>query len=182
MNQPHTLHIAFTEEELQSRVRDIGAQIAADYDGKELVLVAVLKGSLYFFADLTRAIPISLQTDCIAFGMYGPAASQTGVVRITKDLDLDVTGKHVIIVEDIVRTGLTLGYLVQNIEARGPSSVTVCALFVNPVQQLIDIPIAYQGFTVSSVWLMGYGMDVSEQWRHLPYVVEVEKNSGHSGK
>jgi hypoxanthine phosphoribosyltransferase len=180
MNQPHILRTAFTTEQLQSRIRDIGAQLAADYAGKELVLVAVLKGSLYFFADLTRAIDAPLQTDCIAIGMYGPAASQSGVVRITKDLDLDVTGKHVIIVEDIVRTGLTLGYLVQNIESRGPASVKVCALFVNPAQQLIDIPIAYQGFTVSSAWLMGYGMDVAEQWRHLPYVVEVEKNNNHA--
>lgn len=180
MNQPNILRTAFTEEQLQTRIRELGDRIAADYDGKELVLVAVLKGSLYFFADLSRSICSPLQTDSIAIGMYGPAASQTGVVRITKDLDLDVTGKHVIIVEDIVRTGLTLGYLVQNIEARGPASVTVCALFVNPAQQLIDIPIAYMGFTVSAGWLMGYGMDVSEQWRHLPYVVEVEKNNGCS--
>ena len=173
MNQPQILRTAFTAEQLQSRIRELGAQIAADYEGKELVLVAVLKGSLYFFADLTRAIPTPLLTDYIAFGMRG---SQSGVVRITKDLELNVTGKHVIVVEDIVRTGLTLGYLVQNIEAREPASVTVCSLFVNPAQQLIDIPIAYQGFTVSAGWLMGYGMDVSEQWRHLPYVVEVEKS------
>ncbi len=179
MNQPQILRTAFTAEQLQSRIRELGAQIAADYEGKQLVLVAVLKGSLYFFADLTRAIPTPLQTDYIAFGMCG---SQSGVARITKDLELDVTGKHVIVVEDIVRTGLTLGYLVQNIEARGPASVTVCALFVNPAQQLIDIPIAYQGFTVSAGWLMGYGMDVSEQWRHLPYVVEVEKISGNHAK
>ena len=173
MNQPQILRTAFTVEQLQSRIRELGAQIAADYEGKELVLVAVLKGSLYFFADLTRAIPTPLLTDYIAFGMRG---SQSGVVHITKDLELNVTGKHVIVVEDIVRTGLTLGYLVQNIEGRKPASVTVCSLFVNPAQQLIDIPIAYQGFTVSAGWLMGYGMDVSEQWRHLPYVVEVEKN------
>ena len=180
MNQPQILRTAFTAEQLQSRIRELGAQIATDYEGKELVLVAVLKGSLYFFADLTRAIPTPLQTDYIAFGVRGSAASQSGVVRITKDLDLDVAGKHVIVVEDIVRTGLTLGYLVQNIETRGPASVTVCALFVNPDQQLISVPIAYQGFTVSAGWLMGYGMDVSEHWRHLPYVVEVEKNNNHT--
>lgn len=180
---PNILRTAFTEEQLAARVRELGGKIAADYAGKELVLIAVLKGSLYFFADLTRAIPSPIQTDCIAIGMYGNAASQTGVVRITKDLDLDVTGKHVIIVEDIVRTGLTLGYLVQNIETRGPASVKVCALFVNPAQQLIDIPIAYQGFAVSAAWLMGYGMDVSEQWRHLPYVAEVEKTANnHTAK
>jgi hypoxanthine phosphoribosyltransferase len=180
MEQPNILRTAFSEEQLQSRVRELGASITADYAGQELVLIAVLRGALYFFADLTRAISGPVQTDCISFGMY--AHSHTGVVRITKDLDVDITGKHVLIVEDIVRTGLTLGYLVQNIETRGPASVKVCALFVNPAQQLIDIPIAYQGFTVSSGWLVGYGMDVSEQWRHLPYVVEVEKNNNHNGK
>jgi hypoxanthine phosphoribosyltransferase len=178
MQQPHILRTAFSEEQLKSRVAELGAAISADYAGQELVLIAVLRGSLYFFADLTRAISIPVQTDCIAFGMY--AHSHTGVVRITKDLDLNIAGKHVLIVEDIVRTGLTLGYLIQNIETRSPASVKVCALFVNPAQHLIDIPIAYQGFTVSSAWLMGYGMDVGEQWRHLPYVVEVEKNPPHA--
>ena len=180
MEQPNILRTAFSEEQLKSRVAELGAAITADYAGKELVLIAVLRGSLYFFADLTRAISIPIQTDCIAFGMY--AHSHTGVVRITKDLDLNIAGKHVLIVEDIVRTGLTLGYLIQNIETRGPASVKVCALFVNPAQHLIDIPIAYQGFTVSSAWLMGYGMDVGEQWRHLPCVVEVEKNPPHDTK
>ncbi len=176
MNPFHNARTAFTTEQLQGRVRELGAQIAADYDGKELALVAVLKGSLYFFADLTRAIPMPLQTDCIAFGMNGTFASQPGIVRITKDLDLDVTGKHVVIVEDIVRTGLTLGYLVQHIEARQPASVSVCTLFDNPDQRLINIPVGYAGFTVSAAWLMGYGMDAAEQWRHLPYVVEAERS------
>lgn len=180
---PKIIRVAYSEEQLKSRISEIGAQITADYAGRELVVVTVLKGSLYFFSDLTRAITAPIQTDCIAIGMYGHATSQTGVVRITKDLDLDVTGKHVLIVEDIVRTGLTLGYLVQNIESRCPASVKVCALFVNPVQRLIDIPIAYQGFAVSGGWLMGYGMDIDEQWRHLPYVAEIEKPSGsHSPK
>jgi hypoxanthine phosphoribosyltransferase len=178
MEQPNILRTAFSEEQLKCRIAEMGAAIAADYAGQELVLIAVLRGALYFFADLTRAIPGPIQTDCIAFGMY--AHSHTGVVRITKDLDIDITGKHVLIVEDIVRTGLTLGYLIQNIETRGPASVKVCALFVNPAQQLIDIPVAYQGFAVSSGWLMGYGMDVLEHWRHLPYVVEVEKNNNHA--
>ena len=179
MEHPNIIRTAYSEETLKNRIRELGAQITADYEGKELVLVAVLKGSLYFFADLSRAIPSPLQTDCIAIGMYANATSQSGVVRITKDLDLDISNKHVLVVEDIVRTGLTLGYLVQNLESRSPISVKVCALFVNPAQQLIDIPIAYQGFTVSSGWLMGYGMDVAEQWRHLPYVVEIEKTNNH---
>ena len=115
--------------------------------------------------------------DVISIGMYPGATSQTGVVRITKDLDVDITGKHVLVVEDIVRTGLTLGYLVQNLESRCPASVAVCALLVNPAQQLIDVPIAYTGFTVSGAWLLGYGMDAGEKWRNLPYIVEADKNA-----
>jgi len=180
MQQPNILRTAFSEEQIKSRVAEMGAAITADYAGKDLALIAVLRGSLYFFADLTRAISMPVQTDCIAIGTY--AHSSSGVVRITKDLDISITGRHVLIVEDIVRTGLTLGYLIQNIETRGPASVKVCALFVNPAQHLIDIPIAYQGFTVSSAWLMGYGMDVGEQWRHLPYVVEVEKHHPQDAK
>ena len=177
MIDPKTAHVVFSEEILKERIAEMGTQIGADYAGRELVVVGVLKGSLYFLADLTRAIPMSLQVDVISIGMYAGATNQTGVVRITKDLDADITGKHVLVVEDIVRTGLTLGYLVQNLESRSPASVAVCALFVNPHQQLINIPIAYSGFTVSDEWLMGYGMDVGEHWRNLPYIVEIDKNA-----
>jgi len=177
MVDPKAARVVFSEETLKNRITEMGAQIAADYADRDLVVVGVLKGSLYFLADLTRAIPMSLQVDVMSIGMYAGATNQTGVVRITKDLDADITGKHVLVAEDIVRTGLTLGYLVQNLESRCPASVAVCALFVNPNQQLIDVPIAYQGFTVSDEWLMGYGMDVREQWRNLPYIVEINKNA-----
>ncbi len=177
MLHPETARVVFSEEALHLRIAELGAQIAADYAGRDLVVVGVLKGSLYFLADITRAIPLPLQVDVISIGMYPGAAKQTGVVRITKDLDVDITGKHVLVVEDIVRTGLTLGYLVQNLESRCPASVAVCALLVNPDQQLIDIPIAYSGFTVSASWLLGFGLDAGEQWRNLPYIVEIEKNA-----
>lgn len=174
MTQPEYKRIVFTKEQLGARIAELGSDITRDYQGKELVLVGLLKGSLYFFADLTRAIPLPILTDNISIGVY--AANQSGIVRITKDLDIDITDKHVLIVEDIVRTGLTLGYLVQSLEARRPASVKVCTLFINPAQQLIDVPIAYSGFEVTGSWLMGYGMDVAEKWRNLPYVVEIEKH------
>ena len=123
--------IAFSEETLERRIRELGEQISKDYADKELVLVCVLKGSLYFFTDLTRAIDLPIQLDFISVGVYPNATSQTGVVRIIKDLDLDISGKHVLVIEDIVRTGLTVGYLVQNLESRMPASVKVCALLVN---------------------------------------------------
>ena len=177
MIQPEHARVAFSEDTIQNRIREMGAQIAADYAGRELVVVGVLKGSLYFLADLTRAISMPMQVDVISIGVYPCATNQTGVVRITKDLDADITGKHVLVVEDIIRTGLTLGYLVQNLESRCPASVSVCTLLVNPDQQLINMPIAYSGFTVSDTWLMGFGLDVNEKWRNLPYIVEIDKNA-----
>ena len=132
--------IMFSEDDLKNRIQLIGRQIAHDYAGQDLVLVGVLKGSFYFLADLTRAIDMPVGIDFISIGVYPGSTNQTGVVRITKDLDIDVSGKHVLIVEDIIRTGLTTGYLVQNIEARQPKSVKVCSLLINPSQQLINVP------------------------------------------
>lgn len=169
--------IVYTAEDLRTKVAEIGRQISTDYAGKDLVVVGVLKGSLYFFADLTRAIDIPIGVDVIAIGTIPNTTSQTGVVRITKDLDLDITGKHVLFIEDIIRTGLTTAYLVQSLEARKPASVKVCSLLVNPDQQLINVPIAYSGYEISDAWLIGYGMDVHEQGRSLPYIAELERKS-----
>lgn len=176
MQNPQYKRILFTKEDILNRVSSLGDAISKDYEGKELVLVALLKGSLYFCADLTRAVTIPVMIDFMSIGVY--ASNQSGIVRITKDLDIDITAKHVLILEDIVRTGLTLGYIVQTLEARRPASVKICSLFVNPTQRLIDVPLAYTGFTVSNEWLMGYGMDIDEKWRNLPYVVEIEKSNG----
>jgi len=131
---------------------------------------------MYFVADLTRAIELPVEIDFMSIGVYQHAAKDTGAVRITKDLDTDISNKHVLIIEDITRTGLTIGYLVQTLKARNPKSVKVCTLLNNPNQQIINVPIAYEGFTVSNAWLMGYGMDVDEKWRNLPCIVEVSKN------
>jgi hypoxanthine phosphoribosyltransferase len=167
-------HIIYTEGTLQERIRQIGRSISKDYAGKDLILVSVLKGSLYFFADLSRAIDIPIQLDFITIGTFANATNQAGVVRITKDLDLDITGRHVLLIEDIIRTGLTTGYLVQILETRQPASVMVCTLLLNPEQQLINVPIAYTGFTISKTRLVGYGMDVHENMRNLPYIAELE--------
>lgn len=170
--------ILYTEEDLAAKVKEIGRRISQDYAGKELIVVGVLKGSLYFFADLTRAIDIPIGIDVIAIGNIQNTTSQTGIVRITKDLDLDITGKHVLVIEDIIRTGLTTAYLVQNLDVRKPASIKVCTLLFNPDQMLINVPVEYYGYEITDTWLVGYGMDVHEQGRSLPYIAELEKPCG----
>ena len=175
MEEIKKIEVEYTTEQILERVKELGREISRDYEGKDLILVGVLKGSLYFFADLTREIDIPIQLDFISIGVYPHTTNETGVVRIVKDLDVDITGKHVIVIEDIIRTGLTIGYLVQNLESRRPASVKVCSLFVNLAQQLINVPISYYGFEISDTWLMGYGMDVKEFGRNLPYIVKTAK-------
>jgi hypoxanthine phosphoribosyltransferase len=174
MQEIRTKRIVYDEDRLRERIRQLGRQIGEDYCGQYPILVSVLKGSLYFLADLTRAIDIPIQLDFIMIGTYTNATNQTGVVRIIKDLDLDITGRHVLLIEDIIRTGLTTGYLVQNLITRQPASVKVCTLLLNPEQQLINVPIAYTGFTISKTRLVGYGMDIGENGRNLPYIAELE--------
>lgn len=169
--------VAFSRETIAARVAELGARITSDYAGKELVLVGVLKGSSYFLADLSRSIDMQVKIDFMSIGVY-QGTTKTGIVRITKDLDIDVSGRHVLIIEDIIRTGLTTGYLVQNLETRKPESVRVCTLLANPEQQLINFPIDYTGFTVSGEWLVGYGLDIDEKWRNLPYIAEIRRASG----
>ncbi len=167
--------VLLSTETIQVRIAELGRQIQEDYAEKELILVGVLKGSIYFMADLTRAIDLPIKFDFMTIGTIPNTTNQTGIVRITKDLDLDVTGKHVLLIEDIVRTGLTTAYLVQNLLARQAASVKVCSLLVNPDQQLINVPIAYYGFEITQAWLIGYGMDAAERGRNLPYIAEIEK-------
>lgn len=167
--------VLLSTETIQARVAELGRQIQEEYADKELILVGVLKGSLYFMSDLTRAINLPLKLDFMTIGTIPNTTSQTGIVRITKDLDLDITGKHVLLIEDIIRTGLTTAYLVQNLLSRQAASVKVCSLLVNPDQQLINVPLAYYGFEITQAWMIGYGMDVSERGRNLPYIAEIEK-------
>jgi hypoxanthine phosphoribosyltransferase len=168
MQMPRGKRVVFSEEAIRQRTQEIGRKISQDYADKDLILVSVLKGSLYFFADLSRAIDIPVQLDFITIGAYPVSTSQKGIVRITKDLDLDITGRHVLVVEDIIRTGLTTAYLVQNLVSRMPASVKVCT-------QMINVPIAYCGFEISETRLIGYGMDVGEWGRNLPYIAEINR-------
>jgi len=166
--------ILFTKEQLESRITELGKTITEDYRGRDLVLLGVLKGSLFFFTDLTRVIDLPIELDMLAVGNIPDTTSTTGIVRITKDVDINITDKHVIVVEDIIRTGLTTAYLLQTLEARKPASLEVCTLLYNPDRQLIDLPVKYYGFEIDRSWLIGYGMDLSEKGRNLPFIAELE--------
>lgn len=176
MDLPKRTRIIYTSDQIQQRIAEIGSQISQDYEGQELILIGVLKGSLYFMADLSRVIDLPVKLDFMTIGTIPNTTSQTGIVRITKDVDLDITGRHVLLIEDITRTGLTTAYIVQALRAHLPASVKVCSLLVNPDQQLINVPLAYVGFEISRTRLIGYGMDIGEEGRNLPYIAEVEKN------
>lgn len=158
------------EEALQRRVAELGRQITDDYQGRPPLLVGVLKGAFMFMSDLARAIGLAVEFDFMAVSSYGSATKASGVVRIVKDLDLDLTERHVLLVEDIVDSGLTLSYLRRNLAARGPASLEVCALLVKEGLQKQDPDLRYVGFTIPPDFVVGYGLDVSERYRHLPYI------------
>jgi hypoxanthine phosphoribosyltransferase len=170
--------IVINEEAIRRRVQELGRQITREYDGKELVLIGVLKGSLYFLADLTREISLPLQLDFISINAIPHTTSHTGIVRIIKDVELDITGKHVLVVEDIIRTGLTTAYLLQNLDTRKPASLHICSLLLNPRQQLINLPIRYFGFEISDERVIGYGLDIHEQYRNIPYIKAIVPDKG----
>ena len=158
------------EVTLQARVRALGRRITDDYQGRPPLLVGVLKGACVFLSDLARAIALPVELDFMAVASYGSATRTSGVVRIVKDLDLDLTGRHVLIVEDIVDSGLTLAYLRRNLAARHPASLEVCALLVKEGLQTVDQRLAYEGFRIPPEFVVGYGLDVAERYRNLPYI------------
>lgn len=160
--------VLLTAEQVAERVRDLGCQISADYRGRDLVLVTVLKGGLFFTADLSRSIEMLHTMDFMAVSSYGPGAG--GAVRITKDLDDSIEGRDVLMVEDIIDTGLTLNYLLRVLRQRKPASLAVCTLLDKDVRRLVDLPIEYRGFSVPDRFLVGYGLDLEGVWRNLPYV------------
>jgi hypoxanthine phosphoribosyltransferase len=157
-------------DDLQRRIAELGAQITADYDGRPPLLVGVLKGAFLFMSDLARHIRLPVEFDFMAVASYGSATKTSGVVRIVKDLDLDLTDRHVLVVEDIVDSGLTLSYLRRNLLARGPASLEVCALLVKDGLQKTDPDLRYVGFSIPPDFVVGYGLDVAERYRNLPYV------------
>jgi len=157
-------------DDLQHRVRQLGADITRDYEGKDLLLIGVLKGAVFFLADLMREIECPCEVDFMAVASYGSATESSGVVRILKDLDTPIEGRHVLIVEDIVDSGLTLQYLLRTLEARGPASLEVCALLTKPDRRTVDLPTRYIGFEIPDKFAIGYGLDHAERFRNLPYV------------
>jgi hypoxanthine phosphoribosyltransferase len=164
--------VVVSEEELRKRVAELGREITADYAGRPPLLVGVLKGAFVFMSDLSRAIDLPVEFDFMAVSSYGSATRSSGVVRIMKDLDLDLTGRDVLIVEDIVDSGLTLAYLRKNLAARGPASMEVCALLVKEGLQRVELDLRYVGFRIPPDFVIGYGLDVAERYRNLPYIAE----------
>ncbi|HID07158.1 MAG TPA: hypoxanthine phosphoribosyltransferase [Armatimonadetes bacterium] len=162
--------ILITAEQIQERVAQLGAEISRDYEGKDPLLVGVLRGAAVFLADLVRHITVPVSYDFVAISSYGLDTKASGVVRIVKDLDDSIQSRHVLIVEDIVDTGLTLNYILKMIKARNPASVRVCALLDKPARRKIPVEIHYLGFTIPNKFVVGYGLDFGQHYRNLPYV------------
>lgn len=162
--------VLLSAEEIQARIARLGAEVALDYAGKDLLLVCVLKGAIFFLADLMRAIDLPLEIDFMAISSYGASTDSSGVVRILKDLDASIEGRDVLIVEDIIDSGLTLSYLVRTLQGRRPASLEICALLTKPARRRAEVPVRYVGFEIPDEFVIGYGLDYAERYRNLPYV------------
>ncbi|HHV94285.1 MAG TPA: hypoxanthine phosphoribosyltransferase [Firmicutes bacterium] len=162
--------VLLTEEQIQKRVSELGAEISRDYAGKDLVLVCILKGALCFMADLSRNITIPVDMDFMAISSYGASTKSSGEVRILQDLDAPIANRHVLIVEDIVDSGLTLKYLVDNLSARRPASLKIATLLDKPARRLVPIATDYNGFQIPDEFVVGYGLDYAEKYRNLPFI------------
>jgi hypoxanthine phosphoribosyltransferase len=170
MPDPPKGEILVQADDLKRRIRELGAEISRDYQGRDLLLVCVLKGAVFFLSDLMREIDVPCEVDFMAVASYGDSTDSSGVVRILKDLDAAIEGRDVLIVEDIVDSGLTLQYLVRNLRARGPSSLEVCALLTKPARRKAEVGARYIGFEIPNRFVIGYGLDHAEKYRNLPYV------------
>jgi hypoxanthine phosphoribosyltransferase len=162
--------ILVSEEDLQRRIREIAAEISADYRGRELLVIGVLKGAIFFIADLVRQLELPCEIDFMAVSSYGSQTHSSGVVRILKDLDIPIAGRHVLIVEDVIDSGLTLSYLLKNLASRDPASLEICALLTKPRHRRLAISTRYVGFELPDVFVIGYGLDHGERFRNLPYI------------
>ena len=170
MDEEGVGEILVQRDELANRVRELAAEISRDYEGRELLLVGVLKGAVFFLSDLMRHLETRCEVDFMAVSSYGSSTDSSGVVRILKDLDVSIEGREVLIVEDIVDSGLTLSYLMRTLQARDPASLEVCALLTKPERRKVDLPIRYVGFEIPNRFAIGYGLDHAERFRNLPYV------------
>ncbi|MDX6543477.1 MAG: hypoxanthine phosphoribosyltransferase [Gaiellaceae bacterium] len=162
--------ILIERDALQERVAALGREVSADYANRDLLLIGVLKGAVFFMADLMRHITVPCEVDFMAISSYGASTDSSGVVRILKDLDINIEGRDVLVVEDIIDSGLTLSYLMRNLEAREPASLEVCALLTKPDRREMDVPVRYIGFEIPNRFVIGYGLDFAERYRNLPYV------------
>jgi hypoxanthine phosphoribosyltransferase len=162
--------VLIDEPTLRRRVEQLGEEISGDYEGRDLLLVGVLKGAVFFMADLMRGLTIPCEIDFMAISSYGDSTDSSGVVRILKDLDINIEGRDVLVVEDIIDSGLTLSYLMRNLEAREPASLEICALLTKPERREIEVPVRYVGFEIPNRFVIGYGLDFGERYRNLPYV------------
>ena len=178
MSESAVGEILVQRDELEHRVRELAAEISRDYADKELLLVGVLKGAVFFLADLMRHLEVVCEVDFMAVSSYGASTDSSGVVRILKDLDAPIEDRDVLIVEDIVDSGLTLSYLFRMLRARGPRSLEVCALLTKPQRREIDLPIRYVGFEIPNRFAIGYGLDYAERFRNLPYVAVLAAENG----
>ncbi len=169
--QGDVAEVLVSEEQIQAKVRELGARISADYAGRQLTLVSVLKGSLPFMADLMRSISVPVRIDLMEVSSYGGSSTESsGLVRILKDLSASIADEHVLLVEDIIDTGLTLNYLVRYLRGKSPASLRICTLLDKPARRLVEIPVDYTGFTIDDRFVVGYGLDYGEFYRNLRYV------------
>ncbi len=182
MAVPEISRVLFTEEQIRARVREMAAEISRDYAGRDLLVVTVLKGALYFLADLTREIEIPLGIDFMAITSYRGGKGPSGAVRLIKDLDEDLTGRHVLLAEDIIDTGLTVSYLMRALQAREPADLAICTLLDKTARRIAHtLPIRYRGFEVPDLFLVGYGLDYRQHYRNLPYIGVLREDILRSG-
>ncbi len=170
MTDPRIGEILVSEERLQRRIVELAAEISADYAGREILVVGVLKGALLFISDLIRRLSVPCTMDFMAVSSYGSSTHSSGVVRILKDLDAPIAGRHVLVVEDVVDSGLTLAYLMKNLRSREPASLELCTLMVKPAGRRLAIDMRYVGFEMPDTFVVGYGLDFEEHYRQLPYI------------
>jgi hypoxanthine phosphoribosyltransferase len=162
--------VLITADDIQDKIGGLAKQITADYRDKDLLLIGILKGAFVFMSDLARSIELPVEFDFMAVSSYGSSTKSSGVVRILKDLDYEITGRHVVLVEDIIDSGLTINYLLRYLEARGPASLEICSLFWKKGEQAVPLEVKYPGFEIPPVFIVGYGLDFAEKYRNLPYI------------
>ncbi len=172
MNKSGIGQTVYSEEQIQHRIAEIAAEINHDYNGEKLIVIGVLKGSLYFVADLTRHLTMPVNIDFISIGSTPEELNITGAIRFTRSVGLNLTGQHVLLVEDIIGTGLTLGFICQHLETFEPASLKICTLLDNPAGRILTLPIDYSCFTIPDLFVVGYGLDYNEEYRNLSYIAE----------